>query len=112
MRGTHRHDKANVGRQGHGLAVHETVTGPEGEGRAQLVIDAVSDGPGALAGLRPGDVLLEIGGRPVGNRFDLERAFWDYKGGEIAAVGARQGREVALTLTHGGAGAASLTKGN
>jgi S1-C subfamily serine protease len=61
--------------------------------------------PAARAGLRPGDVLLRLGERPVANRFDVERALWGYRPGDaVEAAVLRDGKEarVALTLDRGG----------
>jgi serine protease Do len=109
-----KHLAANkVGAVGHGIAVREQVTAPEGAGRQQVVVDAVpEDSLGARAGLKPGDVVVRIGDREVGNRFDLERALWDQKGGEIVAVVARGGREVAVSLPLGGDRTAAAPKKN
>ena len=68
--------------------------------RGVLVTGVVSGGPAAQAGVRPGDVLLEVGGRPVDapNQFqsrlamfspgqDVELAVW--RGGEARQLEAR-----------------------
>ncbi|HEX9626133.1 MAG TPA: DegQ family serine endoprotease [Acidiferrobacterales bacterium] len=40
---------------------------------AGVLIERVGDGPGLRAGLRPGDVLLQVDGRPVRNSAELTR---------------------------------------
>jgi S1-C subfamily serine protease len=60
--------------------------------------------PAARAGLKSGDVLVKVAGFRVNNRFDVERAFWNYKEGDkVEAAVLREGREtfVALTVTGG-----------
>jgi serine protease Do len=90
---------AKVSQVGHGLKYYEVLArGPQ---RQRVVVDAVAEGsPAAAAGLRPGDVVLRLGNQAVGNRFDLERAFWGYAEGEkIEAVVLRDGKESRLALT-------------
>lgn len=49
---------------------------------------------------RPGDRLMRIAGRPVHNRFDVERAFWDCKPGDVVEVSLRRaGGTVTLQFT-------------
>ena len=61
-------------------------------GATGLAIQAVSaDGPGARAGLTPGDVLLAIQGQPLATGDDL-----------VAALGAEVGEQVTLDLLHDG----------
>jgi serine protease Do len=100
---------ANVSHVEHGLACREVVR--EGKERQQVVVDRVAqESAAAKAGLRRGDVVLKLGTRAVGNRFDLERALWGYKAGDkVEAAILREGKEthVALTLTGGDAEVAS-----
>ena len=42
--------------------------------RGVMVLDTVSGTPGHKAGLRPGDILLELAGLPVNNGYELARA--------------------------------------
>ena len=67
---------------GHGLICQEVVK-PEAEMRQQVVVAGVAaHSPAESAGLQQGDVLVKVGERDVTNRFDLERAMWNYKPGD------------------------------
>ncbi len=90
---------ARVSKVGHGLKCHEEVL-PHGKDRQRVVIEGIADrSPAAAAGLRVGDVVVKLGDRPVGNRFDVERALWNYQPGEsIQAVVSRDGHEARVTL--------------
>jgi serine protease Do len=73
---------------GLGLSCHEVVADAAGP-RQRVVVDVVQpNSPAAAAGLKPGDVVVQVGDRPVTNRFDLERALWGYHPGErvVAAI--------------------------
>jgi serine protease Do len=89
----------------HGLVCRVNVPGEE-EGQALVVVEAVAhDSPAARAGLKSGDVLTRLGELPVCNRFDVERALWNFKPGDaVEAVVLRNGEEqqVALTLDASG----------
>lgn len=81
----------------HGLACKEKVA-EEGEARQRVVVEE------AATGLKRGDEIVRVGDRAVANRFDVERALWDYKPDETVQVLVRRaGKEkaVALTLTKG-----------
>jgi serine protease Do len=75
----------------------------EGKARQKVVVEKVADSsPAARAGLKKGDVLLQVGGRRVANRFDVERALWDRKAGDrVEATILRGGRETTVALTLG-----------
>ena len=55
--------------------------GIEGD-RGMMVIVVVPDGPAAAAGLQPGDVVLEINGRPVADAGDFRRLQEDLAGSD------------------------------
>lgn len=55
--------------------------GIEGE-RGMMVITVAPDSPAASAGLQPGDVILEIGGRPVADAEDYQRIREELAGDE------------------------------
>jgi serine protease Do len=103
---------ARVAGVNHGCTCSETVR-EEGVARQQVVLDRVQrDGPGDLAGLRRGDVLIRVGGRPIANRFDLERAFWNARTGDKVELRViRDGREMRATLTLDAAEGVDVARG-
>ena len=73
-----------------------------GVDRTPPVIDAVvAGGPGAKAGLQPGDRLLSIGGRPVDTFSDLARYAQIHPDETVSVVLERGGQRVAQPLTIG-----------
>jgi S1-C subfamily serine protease len=73
----------------------------------QKVVVAEVSGPAAKAGVKKGDVILRVADRTVQNRFDVERALWNYKAGDkVETTLLRGGKEtrVALKLAAGGSG--------
>jgi serine protease Do len=88
----------------HGLICREVVGG-EGQQRQRVLVERVAEkSPAAKAGLKKGDVILALGGKTVGNRFDVERAFWSHRAGDrVEATVLREGKEIqaALALTRG-----------
>jgi serine protease Do len=84
----------------HGLACTEEVLKPEGPDRQRLRITALSRGCHGPETLRPGDYIVQVADRRVANRFDLERALWDYKPGTpVPVVIDRDGQIVEVKLT-------------
>ena len=64
----------------HNLKTEEKVLASTGEHRQRLVIaDATGD-------LKAGDMILAVGTHDVANNFDLERAFWGKKAGEVVQL--------------------------
>ncbi len=86
----------------HGLSCHEAVEGENGP-RQHVVVETVAEqSPAQSAGLRHGDAILQVAGRGIGNRFDLERALWDRKAGEnVNLTLVRQGKELTVNLRLG-----------
>jgi serine protease Do len=84
----------------HGLTCAERVL-PEGPTRQRVVVTAMAqETPAAAAGLQVGDEIRQVAGRPVANRFDLERALWDCRPGAPVTLALwRGGKEVTLPLT-------------
>ncbi len=72
----------------HGLVAAETVRGDQ---HMVVAADVQRGGPGEAAGLRPGDELIRIGGMPVANALDVERAFLDARPGVPSQVVVRRG---------------------
>jgi S1-C subfamily serine protease len=69
------------------------VYSAETEGEELVIAGLAGDGPAKRAGLRPGDRILALAGRPVGSLAELYRAIW--------ALGAA-GVDVPLTLEREG----------
>lgn len=68
-----------------------------------LVVDeVVADGPSARAGLKVGDVLVSVGGRPLPDLLTLRQLILATRPGDVVAVVARRGEKtLTLTLTMG-----------
>jgi S1-C subfamily serine protease len=71
-------------------------------GRGVIITGVLQNGPAAKAGVRPGDVISEVVGRPVGNVAQLLSAVAALKPGEPAAliVNRRDGSQT-LSITPG-----------
>ncbi len=84
----------------HGLTCRETIA-PEGAQRQQVVVQEVAARtPAATAGLKQGDCLLRVGTCAVHNRFDVERALWETRGGvKIPITIIRKGLELTIEMT-------------
>jgi serine protease Do len=78
----------------HGLFVRDEVrkaTEDTPFSRSVVVQKAEPGGPGAQAGMQPGDVLLKAGDLPISSSLDLERAFVERPAGEHVPVVFRRG---------------------
>jgi serine protease Do len=51
-----------------------------------LIADVLSQGPAIEAGLRPGDIILEVDGSPISSRAQLDRATGDLAFGRLARL--------------------------
>ncbi|HSK10288.1 MAG TPA: Do family serine endopeptidase [Vicinamibacterales bacterium] len=70
------------------------------ERRGALVAQVRKDGPAAKAGVRPGDVIIEVNGKPVGDREELTRIITGTKPGTtIPITVVREKKQVTLNLT-------------
>ena len=91
---------------GHGLTCTEKVAA-EGKTRQRVVVEKVNN---MRAGLQKGDVLVKMGGLPVKNRFDVERALWGYKvGDKVETAVLRGGKLTTVSLTLGGPESSRVT---
>jgi serine protease Do len=84
----------------------EVVTGLEVQGdpvrRAVTLAQVQQDGPAQRAGLREGDRLVSIAGRPVAWEFDVSKALLDSRPGDhVDVVVEREGRTVRTALELG-----------
>jgi serine protease Do len=76
----------------HGLVVKDDVQPEKAGASRSVVIERLeADGPGAKAGLQPGDVIVRVGEEPVRTSLDLERCLLDRSGGERVPVVVRRG---------------------
>jgi len=64
----------------------------EGPAQQVMVVQVSPDGPAAKAGIRPGDLVLEVGGRKIAGQLDFYRTFW--------AAG-KPGARIAITISRG-----------
>jgi putative serine protease PepD len=79
-----------------GITIDTSFTGP-----GALIDTVTSGGPAEVAGLRPGDVVLALGGRQVRSTDELLRAVAALKPGTRTAVVVQRGgqrAEVAVTV--------------
>jgi serine protease Do len=89
---------SKVSNVSHGLTVGEAAEA-EGAGGQRVVVEKVRSA-GAKAGVRKGDVIVQVGDVAPRNRFDVERAFWGYKAGDtVRAVVVRDGKPTTLAIT-------------
>jgi S1-C subfamily serine protease len=65
-----------------------------------LVVGLAPKGPAEKAGVRPGDIVIDVAGAPVGNLADLWRTVWAYgkAGSEIPMTFLRDGKPRRCTL--------------
>ncbi|HEX2209662.1 MAG TPA: PDZ domain-containing protein [Longimicrobium sp.] len=70
----------------------------DGAESGALVIEVSPNSPAARAGLEPGDVIVEVGGRAVSDPEDVRRALIREEDGTVALRVVRQGRRRELTL--------------
>ena len=72
----------------------------EGDGAGARIAGVAKDGPAEAAGLRGGDVIVEMAGQKIGNVYDYSHALDALKVGEPAQlVVLRQGKRLVLRLT-------------
>lgn len=96
----------------HGIRdVSLKIVAGEGDNRQHLLVKEMAVGSPAAAVLQIGDYIVSINGRPIRNRFDLERAFWDNKAGDAVKMHIeRNGVPMDVTLTLAAAPADSQVK--
>ncbi|HET9794734.1 MAG TPA: PDZ domain-containing protein [Thermoanaerobaculia bacterium] len=66
--------------------------------RGALVVEVVAGGPGALAGIRPGDVVERIGGTPIGNVCDFDAAADERPIETVSLVVRRAGKSIEASV--------------
>jgi serine protease Do len=77
----------------HGLTTKEKVIAETGDRQRLVVANAAGD-------LKAGDMILAVGTREVANTFDLERALWGKKAGEVVQLKVmRADHETTASLT-------------
>ena len=70
------------------------------ERRGALVVQVPKDGPAAKAGVQPGDVILEVNGKPIPNRDELIRIITNTKPGTTVPVRLlRDKKELTVNIT-------------
>jgi serine protease Do len=78
----------------HGMVCNDKLEpGSTGLARSVVLQRAEAGGPAALAGLRKGDVLLQVGAVKVASTIDVERGLLEKSAGEKVAVIVRRGSE-------------------
>jgi serine protease Do len=76
--------------------------GVEGQSGGALVNAVLEGGPAAKAGLEPGDVILSIDGKPIGESRQLQRIVLERAvGAKLSLVVVREKKERTLTLVTG-----------
>ena len=103
-----RHPPANPPAEGRGLSTYLGSIPAYGAAPEGVELAGVSDGsPAALAGLRAGDVIVQLANRKIQNIEDLTAALQSQKpGDEVAIVVRRAGNSVTLKAILGTRGAA------
>ena len=67
-----------------------------------LITGVLQSGPASQGGLRPGDVVVTVAGKPVANTTQLLNAVASLKPKEVAAIGVQRGdKSVDLNVTVG-----------
>jgi serine protease Do len=86
----------------HGLTTEEKVLASSGDRQRLVVANPTGD-------LKTGDMILAVGTHEVANNFDLERAFWGKKAGDVVQVKVmRADHETTASLTLSAPGAAAV----
>jgi serine protease Do len=76
----------------HGLVCRDRLEPARASLVRRVVVDrAEASGPADRAGLRPGDVLVQVGDVPVASSIDVERALLDRAAGDAVPVVVRRG---------------------
>ena len=79
-----------------GVSVDVRYAGP-----GALISAVTAGGPSAKAGLKPGDVIVSINGRPIADSTELVVAIRSYAPGDTVTIGVKAGsgtRDVKVTL--------------
>ncbi len=89
--------RAYIGLGGGSRAVPSALVGRVGHREAVEVTSVVDGGPADRAGIRPGDILLDVDARPIGTISDLQRLLGADRIGTPLAVGFTRGNDVRRT---------------
>jgi serine protease Do len=69
-----------------------------------IVAGLIPGAPGALSGLQPGDVLMNVGGRLIGDRSELYEMIWEHEPGDTLELTVyRQQKAATVSVTLGDA---------
>jgi serine protease Do len=83
----------------HGLDCTEKVQTDGDIHSHVMVYDVATQTPAASAGLKKGDEIIQVADHTVGNRFDVERSFYDVKPGDkVSLTVLRGGKQINVTL--------------
>jgi S1-C subfamily serine protease len=94
-----RYRRAFVGLTGGSRPLPPRLAAQIGRSTALEVVDVVPGSPAARAGLRPEDLILEVGGQPIEGATDLQRLLTgDLIGTRVAATVVRQERTLSIEL--------------
>jgi S1-C subfamily serine protease len=89
--------RAYIGLGGGSRAVPSTLVARVGHRAAVEVTSVVDGGPADRAGIRPGDILLDVDARPIGTISDLQRLLGADRIGALLAVEFARGNDVRRT---------------
>jgi serine protease DegQ len=67
--------------------------------RGLIIFGVTEGGPADIAGVKPGDIVVSLDDREVGDRVALYRRLWEYQAGEeVVLIVLREGRRHILPI--------------
>jgi membrane-associated protease RseP (regulator of RpoE activity) len=75
------------------------ITKHSGDGLVWTQAIKTRDSPAAKAGLKAGDIIVEVGGKAVKNNLDLIKALNDKKDGDVMVIIVRDRNRQTVTVT-------------